>query len=147
MTSAQITMSRKEVDRLGVIQQVAGKQLRQKEAARQLGLSVRQIKRLVQRYRAEGAAGLTSRRRGKRPNNAISEAVRQEILDLVRSHYSDFGPTLACERLAKRHHYLISVETLRQWMIADGLWKPKARSTNVPVCLCPPGGAVRAGTA
>ena len=79
------------------------------------------------RYRAEGAAGLVSRHRGRRPNNQIADALRQEILDLVRSRYADFGPTLACEKLAKLHDHKISVETLRQWMIADDLWKPKAR--------------------
>jgi transposase len=120
-------MSRQEWDRAGVIQQVVEKRLRQRDAARQLGLSVRQIKRLVQRYRAEGAAGLASRHRGKRPNNRIADTLRQEILDLVRSRYADFGPTLACEKLAERHDHKLSVETLRQWMIADGLWKPRAR--------------------
>ena len=97
-------MTQKTVDRLGVVQQVVDRQLRQKEAARQLDLSVRQIKRLVVRYRAEGAAGLVSRHRGRRPNNQIADALRQEILDLVRSRYAE-----------------------RQWMIADDLWKPKAR--------------------
>ena len=86
-----------------------------------------EIKRLVVRYRAEGAAGLVSRHRGRRPNNQIADALRQEILDLVRSRYADFGPTLACEKLAKLHDHKISVETLRQWMVADDLWKPKAR--------------------
>ena len=52
-------MSHKEVDRLGVIQQGVGKQLKQREAAQQLGLRVRQVKRLVARYRAEGAPGLS----------------------------------------------------------------------------------------
>ena len=112
--------------------------LRQKEAARQLDLSVRQIKRLVVRYRAEGAAGLVSRHRGRRPNNQIADALRQEILDLVRSRYADFGPTLACEKLAKLHDHKISVETLRQWMIADDLWKPAPRrfEWNSPGNLC-----------
>ncbi len=123
-------MSRQELDRAGVIRQVVEKRLRQKEAARQLGLSVRQIKRLVQRYRAEGLAGLVSRRRGKRPNNRIAEGVRREILDLVRSRYADFGPTLACEKLAECHGHKVSVETLRQWMIAEGLWTPKARKPS-----------------
>ena len=127
MTEETIAMTQKTVDRLGVVQQVVDRQLRQKEAARQLDLSVRQIKRLVVRYRAEGAAGLVSRHRGRRPNNQIADALRQEILDLVRSRYADFAPTLACEKLAKLHDHKISVETLRQWMIADDLWKPKAR--------------------
>jgi len=110
-----------------VIRQVVEKRLRQKEAAGQLGLSVRQIRRLVQRYRAEGAAGLVSRHRGRHPNNRIADALRQEILGLVRTRYADFGPTLACEKLAQCHDRKVSVETLRQWMIADGLWKARAR--------------------
>ena len=124
-----IVMTQKAVDRLGVIQQVIGRQLRQKEAARQLGLSVRQIKRLVARYRTEGPPGLISRRLGQRPGNALSRAVRQEILERVRTHYPDFGPTLACEKLAAHHGHKLSVETLRQWMIAEGLWKPRARKS------------------
>ena len=120
-------MSQRERDRAGVIRQVVEQRLRQKDAARQLGLSVRQIKRLVQRYRAEGAAGLISRHRGRRPNNQIAPAVRQEILELVRSRYAGFGSTLACEKLLELHQYKLSVETLRQWMIEADLWKPRAR--------------------
>ena len=92
MTEETIAMTQKTVDRLGVVQQVVDRQLRQKEAARQLDLSVRQIKRLVVRYRAEGAAGLVSRHRGRRPNNQIADALRQEILDLVRSPLCRFRP-------------------------------------------------------
>ena len=127
MTKECITMSRKEIDRLGVIRQVVSKQLKQREAAQQLGLSIRQVKRLVARYRAEGAPGLVSRRRGRRPANAISEAIRQEVLGIVRAEYADFGPTLACEKLHERHDRKVSVETLRKWMTADGLWQPRQR--------------------
>ena len=129
MTEETIVMTQKAADRLEVIQQVANRALRQKEAARQLGLSVRQVKRLVARYQAEGPAGLVSRRLGRRPGNALPDAVRQEVLALVREHYADFGPTLACEKLAERHDHRLSVETLRQWMIAEGLWVPKARKS------------------
>ncbi|MDV0890573.1 hypothetical protein RZP61_28135, partial [Klebsiella quasipneumoniae subsp. similipneumoniae] len=48
-------------------------------------------------------------------------------LDLIRCHYSDFGPTLATEKLAERHHIHLSVETVRNWMTADGLWRPHSR--------------------
>jgi hypothetical protein len=44
------------------------------------------------------------------------------VLGLVREYYTDFGPTLAAEKLTERHGLRIGVETLRQWMIADGLW-------------------------
>lgn len=120
-------MSHKEIDRLEVIQQVTTKQLRQKAAARQLGLSVRQVKRLLRRYRLQGPAGLVSRHWGKRANNAITDSVRLAIMALVGENYSDFGPTLAAEKLLERHNYKISTETLRQWMIVAGLWQPKAR--------------------
>ncbi|HHH39046.1 MAG TPA: ISNCY family transposase [Sedimenticola sp.] len=122
-------MTQKAVDRLEVIQRVVSRQLRQKEAARQLGLSVRQVKRLVARFKGEGAAGLVSRHLGRRPGNALSDAVRREVLGLVRTHYADFGPTLACEKLAACHGHKLSAETLRQWMIAEGLWKPKVRKS------------------
>jgi len=118
-------MSQKEVGRLEVIQAVASKQLRQVDAAAQLGVSVRQVKRLVRRYRQAGPAGLVSGHRGKRANNALPEAVRQAALRLVREHYHDFGPTLACEKLVEQHGLSLSTETLRQWMVAEGLWQPK----------------------
>ena len=119
-------MSVKEADRASVVQAVAEKRLTQREAAVRLGRSVRQVKRLVRRYRAHGVAGLVSGHRGRRPNNALSEAVREAVLSLVREKYRDFGPTHACEKLAEDGHE-VSVETLRQWMIADGLWEAKAR--------------------
>jgi transposase len=120
-------MTRKAVDRLAVVQLVVNQQLRQKEAARRLDLSVRQVRRLVVCLRAEGASGLVSRRLGRRPGNARTEADRHKILSLVRHHDADFGPTLACEKLAAGHGHRLSVETLRHWMIADGLWEPQRR--------------------
>ncbi|HHH38458.1 MAG TPA: helix-turn-helix domain-containing protein, partial [Sedimenticola sp.] len=88
-------MTQKAVDRQEVIQRVVSRQLRQKEAARLLGLSVRQVKRLVARFKGEGAAGLVSRHLGRRLGNALSDAVRREVLGLVRTHYADFGPARA----------------------------------------------------
>ena len=127
MTGESITMSKREIDRLGVIQAVVSKQVRQADAASQLGLSVRQVKRLVRRYRNSGAAGLVSGHRGRQPNNIIVAAIRDAIVMLVREHYADFGPTLACEKLAERHGHHLSAETLRQWMIIEGLWQPRQR--------------------
>ena len=120
-------MSGKEVDRLAVVRKVVAKRLRQREAAVQLGLSIRQVKRLLRRYRDRGAAGLVSRRRGRRPNNAMDAGIRREVMDWVVRRYADFGPTLACEKLTEAHGYRLSAETLRQWMIAEGLWKTKSR--------------------
>lgn len=120
-------MSHGEMDRLGLIQAVVSTRLRQKVAASQLGLTVRQIKRLVRRYREQGATGLISGHRGKLPSNAISAATRAEIMALMNLCYRDFGPTFAREKLVEQDGFNVSVETLRQWMIVDGLWQPKGR--------------------
>ena len=117
----------RESDRAGVIGQVAEKRLRQSEAAKRLGLSVRQVKRLLARYRERGPSGLVSGRRGKPSNSATAEAARREAMELVRERYPDFGPTFAREKLVEEHGHRLSVETLRQWLIADGLWRAKAR--------------------
>ena len=72
-----------------------------------------------------GAAGLVSGHRGKRWNNAIDAAVRREVLELVRERYWDFGPTFAREKLMEEDR--LSAETLRQRMMAEGLWRAKTR--------------------
>ena len=120
-------LSMAEADRAVVIGQVAEKRLRQREAADRLGLSVRQVKRLLARYRERGPAGLVSGHRGKVSNNAMTGAVRRAAMELVGERYADFGPTFACEKLVEVHGHRLSVETLRKWMIAAGLWRAKAR--------------------
>ena len=127
MSSVEVLLSMGEADRVGVIRDVVEKRLTQREAALRLGLGVRQVKRLVSRYRERGAAGLVSGRRGRPSNNAIDPAVRRDALALVRERYPDFGPTFACEKLVDEHGFRLSAETLRGWMIEDGLWRPKAR--------------------
>ena len=82
---------------------------------------------LVRRYKDGGPAGLVSKRRGRRPNNALDPSLRCEVMAWVRKRYADFGPTLACEKLTEVHGYRLSAETLRQWMLAEGLWQAKSR--------------------
>ena len=117
----------REVGRVEVIREVLGRRLRQGEASERLGICVRQVKRLVRRYREEGARGLRSRRRGRRASNAIAPELRREIVGVVRERYEDFAPTLAWEKLTEVHGYGVSVETLRKWMVAAGLWRSKKR--------------------
>ncbi len=62
-----------------------------------MGLRYKQINRLRQKYRAEGASGLVSKRHGKPSNNRLTEEVKKEAMQIVQSHYKDFGPTLAHE--------------------------------------------------
>ncbi len=122
-----VTMTDRELYRLGIIQRVFDRALLQRDAADILELSVRQVQRLVRLYRTDGATAFASSRRGRPANNRINEEIRCKTLDLIRCHYSDFGPTLATEKLAERHHINLSVETVRNWMTADGLWRPHSR--------------------
>jgi transposase len=120
-------MSQKEVQRYAVIGQVQEGGLGQAQAAQMLGLSVRQIKRLCQRVRQQGAGGLISRRRGQPSHRRIAAQRREHYVGLVRERYADFGPQLAHEYLQREHGFAWSVETLRGWMIAAGLWQAKRR--------------------
>jgi len=94
-------------------------------AAALLQLTTRQIRRLQKRLLEVGPAALTLDRRGKPSNRQLDPDVTRMALELVRDHYADFGPTLACEQLRNRHQVILSKETLRRLMIEAGLWTPK----------------------
>jgi len=121
----ELRMSRKERDRLKVMAALVEGRLTQAEAATRLGLSVRQVRRILVRYRAEGDAGLVHRARGRPSNRRLPATMRRRAVAAVRRRYRDFGPTLASEKLAERDGLTVSRETLRQWMIEAGLWKPR----------------------
>jgi transposase len=118
-------MSTKELSRLEVMQLLDGKRLKQAAAAELLGMSRRQVKRLIRRYRQQGAAGLVSKRRGRPSNNQLAEETRRKALDLLKSKYKGFGPTLACEKLVELDGLKISDESVRQLMLVEGLWRAK----------------------
>jgi len=124
-------MSAKELSRLGIIQKLSEKRLTQKEAGEELGLSVRQVKRLLKAYRQTGASGLVSKRRGKPSPNQIKAEVKQKVLDLLKGKYHGFGPTLACEKLVEVEKLAISKESVRQLMIVEGMWKARKARKGV----------------
>lgn len=117
----RVTMSGKELRRVHVIRQVMDKQLTQVKAGALLGLTTRQVRRLLKRVQAEGTAGLVHRGRGRPSNRRIPEKVKVKVLRLYRTQYGDFGPTLAAEKLAERHGITLSDETLRGWLRAHGI--------------------------
>ncbi len=103
-----LAMSHGELSRFDTLMRVERGELRVDDAASVLGLKRRQIFRLLERLRSDGAAGFVSRK-----------------LSIVREHYTDFGPTLARVYLIERHGIKVSCETLRQLMIGAGLWKDR----------------------
>ena len=119
---AVISMSEKEIERLHTLLGVAENRIGVAAGAVLMGVSRRQVSRLLRRLLADGAAGLVSKKRGRRSNRAHGAAYRSTVLQIVRDRYADFGPTLAAEKLLEIHGLPVGVETLRQWMVADGLW-------------------------
>ncbi|APX06235.1 transposase [Vibrio campbellii] len=122
-----ITMSEKDIYRFKVLSDVREKRLRQVDAAVILNVSVRHIRRLLNRLSTLGAQSLAHAARGRPSNRRYSEDFKVEILKIIHKYYSDFSPTLALEKLSEQHNIAVSKETLRQWMIADGLWVPHSK--------------------
>src|SRR5438445_13320370 len=121
-------MSSRELRRVEVLSRVKSKELKLVDAAALLEVSYRQAKRLWRRYRCAGAAGLKHRNVGRASPRAKPGAFRQQVLRRVREKYSGevgqrFGPTLAAEHLASEDGLHIAAETLRRWMLAEGLWR------------------------
>jgi len=120
-----ITMSNKELHRIEILQKLIDKRLIEHEAAKQLGLSIRQIRRLRKAYKADGAIGVVSKKRGNPSNHKYPDSVKELAITYVKQYYVDFKPTFACEKLSENHGLTISRETLRKWMINAELWIPK----------------------
>jgi transposase len=121
-----VLMSKRELNRIETLARLASGRLTPAAASELLQVSERQIYRLMRRFRDDGPAGLADRRRGRPSNNRLSDVLRDQAVSLVREHYSDFGPTLAAEKLEERHDLRVSRETLRAWMIQAGIWLPRA---------------------
>ena len=125
-----INMSAKEAERIAVMENLIAKRIKQKYAAGQLDISVRQTQRLIGKYKKDGVEGLTHKSRGRKGNRAINQKEKDRAIDLIRKYYPDFGPTFALEKLSENHGILFGVDTLRKEMIAANLWKAKSRKIN-----------------
>src|SRR5256712_4569153 len=122
-----LTLSMKELDRLQVLTRIAERRLTRRRAAGLLQIGERQVRRLYRAFVQDGAAGLVSRRRGRPSARRLPAATQERALALIRERYADFGPTFAHQKLTEEHALVLSVETLRGWMSAAGLWVPRAQ--------------------
>jgi DNA-binding CsgD family transcriptional regulator len=122
----RIAMSQRERDVLKVLQSVVDGKRRQVEAARLLGLSIRQVRRLQRKMEAKGDTALVHGLRGRPSNHRFDVVFRAKVLRAYRRRYLDFGPTFACEKLAKEN-LIVSAETLRTWLLDEGLWQRQRR--------------------
>ena len=120
-----VMMSERDLNRIEVLSQVDDGHLSVENAANLLDMTRRQVFRLLKRYRLDGASAIRHKSRGKVPNNQIHRAKRDYALTLIKETYADFGPTLAAEMLEEQHGFTVSRETLRKWMVEDGIWLPR----------------------
>jgi hypothetical protein len=122
---ARVTVTMRELDRLKSIQAVLDGELKPIRAAERLELSSRQVRRLAALYRDHGPLGLISRRRSQRSNHRLRPELEEQVVQILREYYADFGPTLAREKLQARHQITIAKETVRRLQIEAGLWIPR----------------------
>jgi transposase len=122
-----ITMSRKEASRLHIIHQALDARITQAEAASLMGLSDRQIRRMIKRIRKAGDEGICHQSRGKPSNHRIPRKVKEKTLRLFREEYKDFNLTHATEQLLETHGITINRETLRLWLTAADIPFKKRR--------------------
>lgn len=114
------------MDRIWVLRRLEERDLTQREAGDELGLSVRQIRRLYKRLKQSGPPGVKRLPQGG--NRTFPEGFKSQVMDIVKKSYYDFGPTFASEKLLERNGLSVNRETLRQWMMEEGLWKGRART-------------------
>ena len=126
--TALVTLNMRELDRLKVIQAVVDLGLKPGRAAERLGLTTRQIRRLVGRLRDQGPQGLVSGRYAKPNNNRLDAVIVDRALSIILDHYADFGPTLACEKRRECHGIRLVKKTARKLMTDAGLSIPRRQN-------------------
>jgi hypothetical protein len=129
-----VLMSERDVRRIEVLTEVLSGRRTVASAAIVLAVSPRQVHRLLIRFREDGGAALVHKGRGQASNHRLTAGIRGYVLELVRTRYADFGPTLAIEVLRDKHAIKVGRETLRTWMVEAGLWlsRQQRRSFHQP---------------
>jgi len=111
-----LTMSQKEIDRLQIIKKIEGKEIKVEEGAQIIGISSRQTYRVLKRVKEEGSKGIIHKLRGKRSNREYPEELKKRVIEIYRSNYDDYGPSLFSEQLIENHNILVDHETIRRWL-------------------------------
>ena len=124
-------MTQADRDRLVTLRKAKKRLITQREAAEELGLSIRQVKRLMFALKKRGDKAVIHGLRGKPSNQRIGKSVEEEAIQILSADlYKGFGPTLASEYLADKHDIEVSRETVRQWMIRSKLWRVKEQKVR-----------------
>src|ERR1035437_9659414 len=131
MQEGPLLMTQGDRDRLVTLKKAKKKLITQREAAAELKLSVRQVKRLLYPLKKRGDQAVVHGLRGKPSKRRIEESVEREAVKILSAPvYKGFGPTLATEYLGQKHGIEASKETVRQWMLRAGLWEGKKQKVQ-----------------
>src|SRR5919197_106512 len=131
MQEGHLLMTQADRDRLITLKKAKKKLITQREAAEELALSVRQVKRLLYALKKHGDKAVIHGLRGKPSNRRIKESIeRQAVKILSAPVYEGFGPTLAAEYLGRKHGIEASKETVRQWMMRGKLWRGEEKNSK-----------------
>jgi hypothetical protein len=124
MEKGQLLMTQTDRDRLVALKKAKKKLITQREAAAELRLSVRQVRRLLYAMKKHGDKAVVHGLRGKPSNRRIDESIEQKAVKILSTPvYQGFGPTLAAEYLENQHKVTASRETVRKWMTRAKLWR------------------------
>lgn len=116
-----LNMNKRERDRKSLLEWCKAGRTTLVKVAAQMNVSYRQVKRIWRRYQEQGDKGLIHRNRNKSSNRAIKISFKEAVLKRYQERYLGFGPTFASEKLSE-DGYAINHETLRKWLVAEGLW-------------------------
>lgn len=121
-------MTQAERDRLMALKKAKKKLITQRQAAEEIGVTERQVRRLLRKLRRKGDRAVIHELRGQASNRKLPVETEQHAMAVLSDPvYRGFGPTLAAEYLCKAHQITVSKETLRRWMAKAGLWQAGRR--------------------
>jgi len=116
-----LTMSQKELDRLEIISQIETKTMTVEEGSDLMRISPRQTYRILKKIKEDGSKAIIHKLRGKKSNRGYPEELKQEVIEIYKTHYSDYGPTLFSEQLVINHNISVDHETIRKWLRAKAI--------------------------
>jgi biotin operon repressor len=121
-------MTQAERDRLVALKKAKKKMITQKQAAEEIGVTERQVRRLLRKLRRKGDQAVIHELRGRASNRKLPAEMEKRAMTVLSDPvYRGFGPTLAAEYLHQRHRITVSKETVRQWMAKAELWQAGRR--------------------
>jgi transposase len=118
-------LTSKEQEKAAILASAIKGKITNSQAAKQLGLSVRQVQRTKAQIRANGQSGVAHKLKGKRSNHSYSEEEKAGVLKMIEEKYADFKPGFATEKLQETQHIPMTAQTIRVWMSEKGLWKSR----------------------